>query len=99
MDKEERDKNRGDTDRDEPLVADVARRHERQTLGGKLIVKLLDQRLELRAFELQSKRGNSPFEQLFLGQRGPFRRIHSGRTYHWQNGLRSRKRPTLNVQR
>src|SRR5436305_683292 len=48
----------GNSHRHEPLVANVARRMKREALLRKLVVKLLDERLEFAALKLQRELRN-----------------------------------------
>ena len=47
-----RNKNRGDADQDKPFVVDVSGRMKNMPFSGQFVVKLLNQRLKFRPFEL-----------------------------------------------
>ena len=63
-----RNEDRRNTDRHEPFIADVTRRMKHQSLRRKLVVKLLDERLERRALEPQPELGDAAFEKLLVAQ-------------------------------
>src|SRR5204863_7441420 len=64
------------TDRHEPIIADVTGRMKDEALGRKLIVKLFDQRLEYCPLEPQPELGDAALEKLFVTQRCPIGRFH-----------------------
>ena len=76
MHEKERNEDRRDADRHEPFVADVAGRMKRQPLLRKLVVKLLDERLEFAAFELQAELGNLFLQQLVVAEIDPLGCFH-----------------------
>ena len=66
MHEKKRNKDRRNPNRHEPFIADITRRMKHQPLRRKLIVKLLDERLQRRPLELESERGNAPLEQFLV---------------------------------
>ena len=76
VDQKERHKDRRNTDRHEPFIADVTGRMKDEPLGRKLIVKLFDQRLECRPLEPQTELGDAAFEKLLIVQRRPINCFH-----------------------
>jgi hypothetical protein len=75
--KEKRNENRRDPDRHEPLIADMGWRMKRESLGRKLRVKLLNQRLERRRLKRQPELGNPTLKQLLVSQCRPVGNFHS----------------------
>ncbi len=69
----ERDENRRDADGHKPFVADVAGRMKGQPFLRQLVVKLLDQRLEQSAVELETELGDFSLQQLVIAQTAPVR--------------------------
>src|SRR6266550_6689849 len=76
VDQKERHKDRRNTDRHEPFIADVTGGMKDEALGRKLIIKLFDQRLECRPLEPQTELGDAALEKLFVTQRCPIGRFH-----------------------
>src|SRR5207249_3026836 len=76
--KEERNENRRNADRHEPLIANVRWWMKRESLGGKLRVKLLDQRLQRCRLKRQTQLRNPTLEKILIAERSPVRRFHSG---------------------
>src|ERR1041384_4875790 len=74
--KKKRDENSWNADRNEPFVADVAGWLKGQAFLRKLLIKLLDERLEFGAFKLEAKLGDSLLEQLFVCKIHPIGRFH-----------------------
>ena len=62
VDEKKRNENRRDADRHEPFIADVTRRMKGQAFGRKLVVELLDERFERRAFESQRQFGDAALQ-------------------------------------
>ena len=95
---EKRDEDRRNANRHEPFVADVAGRLKGQAFLRKLLVKLLDERLEFRAFELEAELRDAFFQQLFVCKIHPIGRLHRGRlacrgSWSQEPCLGSRSRP------
>jgi hypothetical protein len=51
---------------------------EGEALGGEFVVKLLDERLEFRAFELEAELGDLAFEKFLVAEIDPIGRFHVG---------------------
>src|SRR5205814_10564821 len=73
----ERNENRRNAYRNKPFVSHMTGRVEGQALLRQLIVKLLDQRLEFGALQLQAKLGDLLLQQLVVAQIAPIAGFHA----------------------
>src|SRR4029453_15485423 len=76
MHQKERNKDRRNTDWDEPFIANMTWRMKHQALCRKLIVQLSDQRFERFSLKAQTKCGDPAFEKFLVAQGRPIGSFH-----------------------